>query len=563
MNPESISPPRPVLSEMAGPSREAARNSFLNRAWPALAAAFVAVRALPLLSVLLGQDQAMYLLFGEALLKGKQPYRDILESKPPGILILYAGFAKLFGRSMWSAAVVDILLLLVISYLLFQFVEPYLGRAGAAIAVMVHASMYGEMTYFWIAQAETFQLVCVLAGFLLLRRSGRWSSPSCFAAGFLLGYACWLKYSAVAFLPFLVLFPDLDAKELDQQPRRFSLLIAWRSWFGKAAALTAGLATGIGIVLAWIVFKGNWPAMWDMQFHVVPRYAAMAVQRNPHYLLAIFARTNYRVGVANLWAVLAALLLAWSRRDLRRFAPLFAGAASAYLGAVMQLRFYDYYFQTCFPFLAAVWAYLLIRFYEGACAWARSFRQQGWRLAAVLVWLVFANVIFWPLPEEFGRLTERYEELREWSMNSESFYRNYPRQVGFDHLHGEFSVIDYLQKNAKPSDGIFVWAAMCRIYYLTGHQPTTRFVSHYGIMALWSPPSWRNELMRGLEKSRPRFIVVGRDDKLPGLTYVNLDSEQYLATFPQLQAFITGNYSPVASFESCVVYRRIGDAGTS
>ena len=155
MNPESISPPRPGLSEMAGPSREAARNSLLNRAWPALAAAFVAIRALPLLSVLLGQDQAIYLLFGEALLKGKQPYRDILESKPPGILILYAGIAKLFGRSMWSAAVVDILLLLVISYLLFHFVEPYLGRAGAAIAVMVHASMYGEMTYFWIAQAET------------------------------------------------------------------------------------------------------------------------------------------------------------------------------------------------------------------------------------------------------------------------------------------------------------------------------------------------------------------------------------------------------------------------
>jgi len=295
----------------------------------------------------------------------------------------------------------------------------------------------------------------------------------------------------------------------------------------------------------------------------VPRYAVMAVQRNPHYLLAIFARTNYRLGVVNLWAVLAALLLAWVRRDLRRFAPLFAGGASAYLGAVMQLRFYDYYFQTCFPFLAAIWAYLLIGFYEGACAWARSFRQQGWRLAAVLVWMVFANVIFWPLPEEFDRLTERYEELHEWSMNSESFYRNYPRQVGFEHLHGEFSVIDYLQKNAKPSDGIFVWAAMCRIYYLTGHQPPTRFVSHYGIMSLWSPPSWRDELMRGLETSRPRFIVVGRDDKLPTMTYVNLDSEQYLATFPQLQTFITGNYSPVASFENCVVYRRDGDAGTS
>ena len=58
---------------------------------------------------------------------------------------MYAGIAKLFGRAMWSVAVVDILLLLLISYLLFRFTEPYLGRAGAAIAVMVHASWHGEI----------------------------------------------------------------------------------------------------------------------------------------------------------------------------------------------------------------------------------------------------------------------------------------------------------------------------------------------------------------------------------------------------------------------------------
>ena len=108
---------------------------------------------------------------------------------------------------MWSAAAVDILLLLIISYLLFRFTEPYLGRAGAAVAVMVHASMHGEMKYFWIAQPETFQVACVLCVFPDDAPWRRWWKAIIFAAGLLLGYSCWLKYNAVAFLPFLILPP--------------------------------------------------------------------------------------------------------------------------------------------------------------------------------------------------------------------------------------------------------------------------------------------------------------------------------------------------------------------
>jgi hypothetical protein len=556
VNLETISPAQPTPAGAAGTVPSQARPSLFGRALVVIAILFVVVRALPILSFLLGQDHAGYLLLGEGLLKGKQLYRDLLDSKPPGISILYAGIVKVFGRAMWSVAVVDILLLLVISYLLFRFAAPYLGRAGAAVTVMVHASMHGEMRYYWIAQPETFQVACVLAAYLLVLRRGRWSRVSCFAAGLLLGYGCWLKYNALAFLPFLLFLPYLDTSGLDRQPPRVSLAIPWRSWLAKAALLLAGLAAAIGIVLAWIVFTGAWPAMKEAQFEVLPRYAAMAVQRNSHYLLSVFAQTNYNLGVWNLWAALAGLLVAWLRSDLRRFAPLFLAAFSAYTAVVMQLRFHDYYFQLCYPFFAALWAYLAVSIYEGSLALARNFRQRGWRLATGLVWIVFAQAAYWPLPDEFNRLTMRYEELREWRADSKSFYCNYPRRMPFEHLHGEFGVIEYLQRNAKPDEGVYLWASLGRIYYLTGHQPPTRFVSNLGIIALWSLPSWREELMRDLKRSRPRFIVVGRGDQLPTLTYVNLDSEKYLKTFPQLEAFLSADYSPVADFDTFVVYRR-------
>jgi 4-amino-4-deoxy-L-arabinose transferase-like glycosyltransferase len=558
VNLETISPSPPVPSDVAGTAPSEARTSLLSRALLAIAVLFVVVRALPILSFPLGRDQGTYLTIGQGLLEGKQLYRDLWDNKPPGIFYLYAGIAKLFGRAMWSAAVVDILLLLLISYLLFRFTEPYLGRAGAAIAVMVHASWHGEMKYFWIAQPETFQVACVLAGFFLMMRRGRWSRVSWCAAGLLLGCACWLKYNAVAFLPFLLFLPFLDASGLDQKPPRVSLTIPWRNWLARTAFLLAGLAAAVSIVLAWIVFKGAWPAMREVQFEVLPRYAAMAVQRRPHYLLSVFVRTNYFLGVWTLWATLAGLLVAWMRRDLRRFAPVFLAALTAYAAVVMQVRLHDYYFQTCYPFFAALWAYLVVSVYEWTRALARNLRQRGWGLAAGLVWIVFANAIFWPLPEEFNKLTMRYEELREWRTAAESFYSDYPQQLPFELLRGQFDVIHYLEKNAKPSDGVFVWGSNCLIYYLSGHQAPTRFVSNLGVLSLWAQPSWREELVRDLRNAQPRFVIVTRGDALPTITYVNMDSEDYLKIFPKLDSFITENYKPVADFDSFVVYRRNG-----
>jgi hypothetical protein len=556
MNLETISLTEPALTGEAAPAPGSTRNSLFNRALLAIAILFVIVRALPILTFPMGRDQATYLVVGKGLLEGKQLYRDLWDIKPPGIYIVYAGIAKLFGRVMWSAAVVDILLLLIISYLLFRFTEPYLGRAGAALAIMVHASMHGEVEYFWIAQPETFQVACVLAGYLLMKRRGQWWKTTSFAAGFVLGYACWLKYNGVAFLPLLLFLPFLDTSGLDREPPRVSLSISRRSWLVKAALVLTGLAAAIGVVLTWIVLKGAWPAMKEAQFEVLPRYAAMAVQRRPHYLLSVFARTNYFLGVWNLWATLVALLVAWMRRDLKRFAPVFLAALTAYAAVVMQVRFHDYYFQICYPFFAAIWAYLVVSIYEGSRALARNFRQRGWRLAAGLVWIVFAEAIFWPLPEEFNKLTMRYEELREWRADAETFYSDYPRQLPFEVLPGQFAVIHYLEKNAKPSDGVYLWSADCAIYYLSGHEPPTRFLSDSFIMSPWATVSWRGELVRDLRRSQPRFIVVARGDQLPFLTYVNLDSEKYLKRFAELDTFIIENYRPVADFESFVIYRR-------
>lgn len=558
MSTQTITAVSAVRPTSPGAIAGAARSTALSRVWLSVGLLFVLLRALPILSYPPGRDQSTYLLIGRSLLEGKQLYRDLWDNKPPGIFYLYAGISKLFGTALWGVALVDILCLLAISYCIFRFTERYLGPAAAAVAVAVHASWHVRVSYSYIhiAQPEIFQLLCFFAGFFLMQHRGGFKKTSCFAAGVLLGYAFWLKYNAIAFLPFLLFLPYLDTGRLDREPRRVAFTISWRDWLGRAALLAAGFAVMIGGVLAWIALKGAWPAMREIQFEVLPRYAAMGVQSRAHYWTAVAVRTTYFLGPWTEFATALALLIAWRGRDLARSAPIFLAVAIAYAATVMQVRLHSYYFQTCFPFLAMVWGYLAVKLYQACRSVAGWLKSRGWKAVAVLIWVLFADVIFWPLPAEFDSLSMDYESLREWRQDAWRFYSEFPKPIYLEHLKSQLQTVGYLKQNLKPGEGVFLWGAHSLIYYLSDSRPPTRFVSNLGLVSTWSPPAWREELVRDLEASPPRFIVVARGDELPSITYTQLDSEQYLRIFPRLDGFIHDNYRAAADFDSFVIYQR-------
>ena len=512
--------------------------------------------ALPILSFPPGRDQGTYLQIGQSLLQGKHLYVDLWDNKPPGIFYIYAGIARIFGRVMWSVAVVDLLVLLVTSFLLFQFVERYLGSLGAAIAVVVHAGWHAKILYFWITQPENFQIPCMLGACLLLMSRGKWRTRS-FAAGLLFGVGFWLKYNFVAFLPLVLFLPFLDESALDRRSPRFALRITWREWLLRTAFLASGFLLTVVVVMTWIVHTGGWPAMREAQFQVLPRYATMAITDNPIYPLMAVARTYFCLRPSTCFATLAVLVWGWFSRDFKRLIPIFLAAAVSLAATVIQVRFHSYYFQICFPFFAAIWAYLALKLYEGTVALAAVLKAKQQKVAAVLVWIVFANLVFWPLPEEATQSLVNYEEFRQWRSDRDAFYANYPNQLSIELLNGQLSVVRYIRKNTKPNDNIYLWGSNSLIYFLTGRQSPTRFVLNLGVVAKWGEPSWKDEVARSVEAANPRLIIVTKRDALPSITYVYLDSEQYLRQeFSQLDNYIRRYYTKAEEFDGFVVYKR-------
>lgn len=533
--------------------------------WLLASLLFVAVRAIPNLCYPIGRDQATYLTIGQGLLNGQLLYRDLWDNKPPGVFYLFALVVKVFGPVMWCIGLLDIFWLLAISYFIFRFTERYLGTGAAVVAVVFNASWHVWAGYWEAVQTETFLILSVFASFFLVTGDGRWVRLRHLLAGILFGAAFWLKYNALALMPLVVLLPYLDMSGLDSSPRRVGLSIPCRRWLGRVLAFLLGFGGAVGVVLVLFWFSDSWAALKEVQFVVLPRYAAMALERTPHYPLWAVVQTELVLGSWTEVALFVAFVIAWRKHELARLGPILVAVGLGYLCVALQVRFHYYAFETVYPFFAMAWGYVVVKIFQGFRVLAQSCQARGWKLARVLVWVLFVNMAAWPLPEQIANIVAHYKALAGWWREREVFYAAYPWPNPISHFPDQMRVISYLRKNLGLNDGVFVWGSEPLIYFLTRRPCPARFVSNLALMAPWSPPAWRNEMVRQLEKSPPRFLVVARDDAVPYIAYTRRDSEEYLQVYPELAIFIADYYEPAEDLDNFVIYERRGfsQAGVS
>lgn len=523
--------------------------------WLGGALVLVILRALPSLRYPLGRDQATYCVIAQGLLHGRLLYRDLWDIKPPGIFYIYAVIVRIFGPVMWSIGIVDILWLVAISICIFYFAKRYLGAPAAAIAVVSNALWHCSWGYIHAAQSETFVTLFVfLAYFLLMSAKARnWRGN--LAAGLLCGAAFWVKYNAAPFFPVLAFLPYLDLSRFDEQPRRARLTITWWVWFQRTLVIVAGFLLMIVAVLVYFWGVGAWPALKEGHFEVLPRYGSMFLARTPHYYRLAIDLTHLHLGV---WAEAvfgAALLIAWRRRQLRVVGPVLIMAIAGIISTASQARFSSFSFETAYPFFAMLWGYVIVKLYEGFVHLRESFARRSWRVAGVLLWLVAAEVVYYPLPDYAFEIAEEYNGLAGWMHDPHRSYEDYLFPAPFEKLHDQMAIIDDLEKNSAPQDEVFVWGTAPLINFLTQRPNPSRFVSNHALISPWGPARWRQDLIAELNRKPPRFIVVERHDEIPLVTLIYDDSEQCLKKYPSLASFIAGRYESVKNLSDFEVYR--------
>jgi hypothetical protein len=229
-------------------------------------------------------DAALWNLHAQVLLDGGMPYRDVLETNPPGTLWLVASIRWLLGSSSVALRAADLAMFGLVVVLLQQI----LREAGVGKTVRTWTGAACLLFYFSISewchcQRDMWLMVPALAWLWLRGRqaqriaNGSSSSVRLFAwsilEGLVLGAGIWIKP--------MILVPAAAA---------WLVGACWvRNWH-RTLADASGLVLG-GLVMGaggaiWLGVSGVWPHFWETFLEWNPRYVAAGKE---HWTLGRFA----------------------------------------------------------------------------------------------------------------------------------------------------------------------------------------------------------------------------------------------------------------------------------
>ena len=123
-------------------------------------------------------------------------------------------------------------------------------------------------------------------------------------------------------------------------------------------------------------------------------------------------------------------------------------------------------------------------------------------------------------------------------------------------LSADLQVAQFLREHTAPGTPVFIWGFEPIVYFLADRPPASRFISQQPLVTPWSPPQWRDELIRDLARRRPEYILVLHNDVMPWVTTCPYDSAGELAYFPRLADLLERDYRPDVTMEDFEIHRR-------
>jgi 4-amino-4-deoxy-L-arabinose transferase-like glycosyltransferase len=223
----------------------------------------VAARLLSFFPSVINHDESTYLVIAQTLLQGYTYFVDYIDTKPPGIFWILAGFLAVFGKSivLFRAFVAIIIATTAFGLYLIQLTMGQ-SRKVALGTALIYILLSSLFTFYGISpNTETFfNCFTVFAFWLVLSKRRGWTY---LLAGFLLGAGFMIKYvvvfDAAAFGVWLL---------WEQVVKRRN----WGIFWGRAFALIAGFLIVPGITLMYYHQQNTLETWWFHSVIVSSRY---------------------------------------------------------------------------------------------------------------------------------------------------------------------------------------------------------------------------------------------------------------------------------------------------
>lgn len=502
-----------------------------------------------------GRDQSIYAMVADAILRGKMPYRDAWDFKPPGIFVIYGISRLFFGPAQVGIRVIEVAGLLATCVALVRLSERFFrsrmaGFLAAALAVLAHA----QLDFWHTAQPESFGGYLTVFAILLAARTPEEpvaSKRAVYFAGVLFGLTGLLKPPLAGGGALLALylahrewhsFVAADTVSVSTSGDRSGAKPAgstgarWIAAARPALWITLGGATPMVLCALWFAARGALGDLYQVLFVFTPHYTKLGWEGSSvggmFYWSFIEWLTSYCSALSI--GVLCALGFGVDRRE-KPFTLFVAGIIAMHLvGVTMQAKFFPYHYGATWPLTALL---------AGV-----GFEKLRVRLAPRGAFGAAAFVVIVVL-SCFGRSGTKDTE--------DAFMVRCKKRVGFllgglrdqegidrlatiaDVSAGANRRVAAILREQVPADRpIFVWGFEPVIYDQSDRRPASRFLYNVPQRVGWSKGPMRATLLRDLAEHPPAAVVVEHRDVFPMVTGDAIDSADTLYDFWDFYVFL-------------------------
>ena len=433
-----------------------------------------------MISVPLDRDEGMYAYIGQRILVGDVPYKDALETKPPGVFWTFAAIFSIHQSVVFLRGVL-ILWSILTCLLFFRLAKKLYGlRTGAIAASVLVLSLTAPAYCGYSANAEMFMITLVIAALLLLPPREKPCVPVDALAGALLGAALMFKPVALT----------------EGLPAALLILLAASTWKAKIWRLS-WVAAGFGAIavavwaVLWFQGAGNEFLFWAFGYNVQYASALPGRQR----LAVFFYQILTRDMLLRDWPVYGLALVGAGvtlgrRKDLLRSLFPIGWAVSALIGTSASGRFTAHYFIQFLPpaaLLCGLGADRLLKAF--ANLQARPGLQKG--LAAGLL----ALILIYPTGIQSG-LYAAGPNLSRMLYGLNPFMEG--EQIG-----------RWLAERTSPQDTVFVCGTEAQFLFFAKRKSATRFIAAYPLGGTHpKAETWQKEALDDVRRLRPKYIVA-------------------------------------------------------
>jgi hypothetical protein len=543
----AIAKPQPAATPVAGALRVAAVY------WPLLPVLLgVTLLALPTLAYPFGPDQAIFATIGRAINQGRFPYVDAWDQKPPAIYLLYALALRLPGPMMQRVRLFDLLWTLATMIALYEMARTFWNIRAATFASLLYGAIYFTTQGWWyLAQPDGLMGLPLLVAMLLyLRAGGRRGPLLLIASGALAGLAFQLRFNAAPILPlFVVACPALWR-------RNRLVLVRQLLWMGVGfslvqAALVLYLAAGHAFhayleatQFATEYARLGWP------FAPEPR-TFVGFLHHVRGALQLFAAAHIALVMPAMALVFTGLFIA-PDSGTRRIALV---ALVAYAGILAQQKFFWYHWQLLLPYLAL----LAGRAWDGMFRLIETAAGRGWREVTAKCVLVVGMAL-----ATSGVLDYGYAQWDDLLHRNDSPVARLRRDNQFGpYGDGTYSyladlqVADYLRARTRPGESVYVFGYDPLIYLLSDRASASRFIYSLPLMSYWAPPRWQDEFLAEIDRSRPVYFILQRNEGAARwITGQTEDTAAWAWKLPGVAGRLEREYELEIEIEDFALYRR-------